>query len=413
MRFAKVGPTLLTKGIAMKTTSKAEQAAVIAHRHDFRIPEELSRDQQYAWLAQKLNRQSPNAVMTRHFRLELLCGWYGGYRFDGKSGPRKCANKTRAERSAVIFRAFDTLHELGYRIEDPLNLSAKHVEALVSHWADVQKLAPKTFQCYRSALSVFCDWTGKRNVVKPTNEYKKEGRQLQCSSVALRDKSWEGKGIDVAKLIGEIFAESPVTGAQLLAMQAFGLRPREALMFRPVTCVHGREIHVIQGGKSGRTRVVILETEEQMAAAAWLKAFVKDRGVDHLGWNEKTLQSAYDRMYNSFKKFGLTLNNLNITAYGLRHQFVHEILARHGILAPIKGGLPGQVSPEHQAAVFEKASIALGHARPQITAAYAGSFLKPIPAKPSAVGPATGYGTQPANVNFVFVASPSKPSTKD
>lgn len=363
----------------MERWSKADQAAVIAHRHDFRIPEGLSRDQQYAWLAKQLGRTPPRGVMTRHFRLELLCAWFGAYRFDGRRGPRKCSNKTRGERSAVIFRAFDTLHELGYRIEDPMNLSQKHMEALVEHWADVEKLAPKTFQCYRSAMNVFCGWLGKRDVVKPTKAYAKEGRELKCAAVATRDKSWDGNGIDVSALIEKVFQDSPVCGAQLLAMQAFGLRPKEALMLRPLTCIHETEVHIVAGSKNGRSRVIPIETEEQRKAGEWLKLFVKDRGIDYLGWHGKSLAQAYNRMSNTFRhKHGITLAKLDVTPYGLRHQFVHHILARHGIVVPVKGGTSGQVTEEELDFAMRKASQALGHARPQITGAYSGSFMRPV-----------------------------------
>jgi hypothetical protein len=274
-------------------------------------------------------------------------------------------------------RSFDTLHDLGYHIEDPRNFNTTHMDVLVKHWADTLKLAPKTFQSYRSAMSVFCGWLGKRDIVKPTRSYQADGRSLICTQAAQRDKSWDGNGLDVMKVIGELFADAPVVGAQLMAMQAFGLRPKEALMLRPLTCIHERELHVIQGSKSGRTRVIPIETDEQRWTANWLKEFVKERGVEHLGWKYLSLEQSYWRMFNTFKACGLSMAKLGVTSYGLRHQFIHALMARHGITPAVKGGTADQASKERIESVYTIAAVSTGHARPQITTAYSGSFGRP------------------------------------
>lgn len=80
--------------------------------------------------------------------------------------------RTMAHTGQVVYKAFSRLHEMGLKIEDPQNLSDKHIRALVRDWwLGPKRKAPKTIQNDLSRLRMFAGWIGKPNLVLTTIKY--------------------------------------------------------------------------------------------------------------------------------------------------------------------------------------------------------------------------------------------------
>jgi len=399
----------------MKTGSKASRPAPsavarnVAAAVNFETPTGLTRAQRYAWTSRKLGRDMP-AVATWHWRLDLLVNWYGSFRRDGTKGVRDCAHETRVQRSSRLFMCFEQLRALGYKVQDPLNLTGAHVDALVKCWIEEKQYSDSTINNRLSALRVFCDWVGKVGIVKGTHEYATPERPLKRSGSADRDKSWSGNGVDVEAMVEKVFKLDDVVGAQLVAMSAFGLRAREARMLEPLLCIQDHQVLLIKGPKGGLSRVVPIETEQQRQSARWLKAFAEKQPVPYLGWRGRNLQQARRRMYYILEKAGITVDESGVTAHGLRHEYVHNSMIRMGLIPAVKGGTKDQMPTERRDLVFRYASRLTGHSRASITCAYSGSFHKAVAPEPTTPYSAAFYSLTPQALNPV-ADSPAQSST--
>lgn len=89
--------------------------------------------------------------------------------------PRDSSRKTRLERRSSLRLVFAQLRQLGYRLESPVGLKPKHIQALYVYWQK-RELAPKTIHGLFSNVRTFCKWIGKDGMVEDIGEYA-EGRE--------------------------------------------------------------------------------------------------------------------------------------------------------------------------------------------------------------------------------------------
>jgi hypothetical protein len=88
-----------------------------------------------------------------------------------------------------------------------------------------------------SFLRGLASWLSKPGFIRPPAFYGLELAEYQRSAINERDKSWSAQGLDVDGLIDKVAAFDPYVGGMLRLIRAFGLRKREAIMFRPNECV--------------------------------------------------------------------------------------------------------------------------------------------------------------------------------
>jgi integrase len=302
--------------------------------------------------------------------------------------PKSVSYKTQSERACSLFRCFNDLHALGYKIRNPYCLGGRHIRVLVQDWTGAQPrarrrtLSPSMVQTELSHLRTFANWIGKPGLVLPAESYVDDPARVTRRAAATADKSWPAHRVDPDRVIEDIAVHDPWVGAQLRLARAFGLRIKEALMIQPrlAECPAGDvgdpsgfvggALEVTRGTKGGRLRRVPIDTPAKRAALDAAKALLRSDS-QYLANPARSLIQNLDRLTNVMKKFGVTRNALGVTPHGLRHEYAgdrYEALA--GVSTPVRGGPPVDPATDQQARL--QVAQELGHARVQITAAYLG-----------------------------------------
>ena len=287
--------------------------------------------------------------------------------------------------------------EQRFKLTSPRNLKQKHIRALVNDW-----LAREHSVAYlHNKLSVwrlFCGWIGKPNLVPGTAEVIADPRYQHRSQVAVTDKTWSGCGIDVAKKIQEIGLMDARVAMVLELMRVFSLRQKEASLLCPHLSDQGVYLDINRGTKGGRARTHKIDTPEQRAVLERAKVLVTDlKGC--LIPQEMSLKRWKNRLYYVLRKHRINRKNVGTSTHGLRHDGLNKLYEEiTGAKSPVKGGKPGEVSPETDRFARQQVAETAGHGKPSVSAAYLGGVLRDK--KPTAVvpdPPAASESTDPEN----------------
>lgn len=298
--------------------------------------------------------------------------------------------KTRYERANFLRHFFRELESRGgfKKAPDPRNLGQRHIQAAVDLWRK-DGLKPSTIQTYLSFLRGLASWLSKPGFIRPPAYYGLELAEYQRSGINERDKSWSAQGVDVDDLIDKVAAFDPYVGGMLRLIRAFGLRKREAIMFRPNECVvnfadtglplaekQGEEyVWIRQGAKGGRPRFVPMNTPRRRQAVASTQRIAFWDSHAHTGDPDRDLKQNMVRFGYVLRKFGITSKGLGITAHGLRHEaLIEEYIAITGQEPPLRGGGEGLTREQEDAARLAVSRLA-GHNRGRASAAYLGAVL--------------------------------------
>jgi integrase len=321
--------------------------------------------------------------------------------------PKGVSNKTMHERASSLFRSFGLLRRLGFQI-DPDHLAGRHIQALVDYWTCNARVADRCgqhgvamlerahsaayIQQQLSFLRVYADsWIAKPGMVHPLASYVDEPARFRRSGVATEDRSWDGNAVEFKRIVEKVAAIDARVAAQLALLLAFGLRRKEAVMFKPHVAVVSRHdvpasqhvseryaaiLRIERGTKGGRLRLVEIRNDEQRLALERVLPFAP-HASSHLGHPGISLKQCLKRFDNVMRKAGVTRRQLGVTAHGLRHQFAQEFhVELTDVRAPIRGGDACADAATLNAALLEIARQ-LGHNRPAITCAYLGSLVRP------------------------------------
>lgn len=294
----------------------------------------------------------------------------------GRSG--NVSHKTRDDRAHSIKLGFEELLELGFKIENPYNLSEKHIVALAQYWEHKQ-LAASTIQTRLSAFRNFAIWIGKKGMIKDSVVYVKDKKSVTRSLAAQSDKSWTGNQIDVDKAIANINAFDPFVGIQLKMIRVFGLRRKEAIMLQPVICDAGHVLEIRKGAKGGRSRFVLIDTELKRVVVEEAKQFVLSGGSKvngHLGNPDLTLVQNLEHYSYVLGKFGFSKKQLGVTGHGLRAEFAIVRLVENEIEPSVRGGTGQHEDKVKTKIVYFKLVEELGHSDYRKVAAYAGKIIR-------------------------------------
>jgi integrase len=304
------------------------------------------------------------------------------------NGDRRVGRLTKQSRIQKLYQGFHELIELGFKIQNPRNFNEKHMKALASYWEE-KGLSASTIQNRISVFRTFADWIGKEGMIKKSETYVSDQKNVKRSQVAKRDMSWTAAGFDIVAKLQEIEAYSKHAAAQLLMIQAFGLRRMEALSFKPnrnwehVPGTQHGAIRVRDGTKGGRERIIVVSTDAQINALNYARAIAGSKPAATIGYPYMTLEQSCKRYNYVLSKFGLTKKELGVTGHGLRHQYANNRFEElSGMDSPVRAKiLPEAKTPEMIENIqYAKSRVSeeLGHSRTAITAAYIGNerYLK-------------------------------------
>lgn len=193
------------------------------------------------------------------------------------------------------------------------------------------------------------------------------------------DKSWTAAGIDPTVLFNTVEQHDWRVGLQMKLMGAFGLRRKEAVVFKPHMADLGIALRVRDGTKGGRERVVPIETPEQRALLDYAKSKVPNvkGSICHPDLN---LEQAIRRFNYVAEKFGVTKRGLGITSHGLRHQHLNDLYEKlTGVPSPVRSNnLTADLDALTHDIARARISQEAGHTRLGISNAYIGARTIPV-----------------------------------
>lgn len=302
-------------------------------------------------------------------KLAVLLGKYGSKTSDQR---KAASHQTHNKRSQILYASFKELRDLGYKLDEPANLKPKHIEALVKLW-EKDGQSPSTIQNKISVFRVFSKWIGKEGMILASESLVQTPGAATRSYVAKEPKGWTAKGVSTG-LIEQVEQFDSRVGIQLRACLVFGLRMKETLELKPHRVDKGDYMVVSDGTKGGRARVVPINTKEKRDLLEQCKKLVGHAKNAYLGDPEFTLTQNRRRFYYVLDKFGITVDDLGVTAHGLRHEYVNGRYEQiTGDKSPVEGGTISIENPELDLSARTEIAEEVGHTRPSIVSCYSGS----------------------------------------
>lgn len=284
---------------------------------------------------------------------------------------------TQAKRRTAIKEGFNVLaKEFHCRLVSPRQFKERHMFKLVGHWEEKRCADIQTrIGYFRTFGNV---WLGKGggNMIKDSAKYAKNPESVRRRYVTNIDKTWSGNGADMVEKTRIVTALDPIVGGVFELCATFGLRLKEALLFRPHLDDHGDRIFV-RCGKGGRSRFVHLEMEGplrdyQREVLARLKRIVTNSAASMIP-DDKTFVSGRRRVYYILDKAGIGRKLNGVTLHGLRHEYAVAYYQTHlNVAAPMKDDHQ-KPDPQLEQQVKEDLSENLGHSRTHIVGCYIGS----------------------------------------
>lgn len=282
---------------------------------------------------------------------------------------------TQSDRANVIFGFFNNLRQSGFKVE-PRNIKKKHVKCVVQIW-EKQRLSGGTIQKYLSVMRQYAEWINKPGLIGEAEEFLENPKSIARNYIATTDKSWDDKAeIDKYRLITEIFIKDQYVGIQLLMQDAFGLRRKEAVSFRPYLNEKNGMIFVTDGTKGGKQRWLPIDNDYKRAVIKKAQQFVNYTQA-HLGNPQLNLVQNLERYeYIIGKVFKMNKKTIGVSGHGLRAGFAMRELEVRGLLPVLKGGKIGELDKAEEKRIRIEVAELLGHHRTRVTTAYSGAETK-------------------------------------
>lgn len=285
------------------------------------------------------------------------------------------STKTASDRHVVSLLVFRQLREAGYALKSVFGLSRKHIGVLAKLW-ESQSLCAATMQTRFSHLRWLAKAIGKEGLVSAPTDYGVAPEAVERTYAAEVDKSWSTNNVEVDAILAKVAALDSLVACQLRLMYEFGLRAKEAILIRPALSHAGDSLRVEEGTKGGRSRVVPIRYEGQIAALEAAKVMAKSCKRGTLIPVGATYDMARNRFYYVVRLAGISKAMLGVTSHGLRHQYANDLYEELSGQPSVVRGASEILNRAADKAAREAVTQDLGHARLDVTPAYTGP-MKP------------------------------------
>lgn len=266
------------------------------------------------------------------------------------------------------------LSELNMPIQNLGEFSPRHVAALTRFY-ESEGLSASSLQKKNTVLRRFGTWMGKPDMAPRLKDLVTDPSRAMRSYSAVESKAWSTSGVDPEAVFKRMDLECPVAGLHLRLQHAYGLRPREVVMLKPLTADQGKNLFVTDGTKGGRARMVPIDTPRKRELLEKAKEIARGNARGVLSAKPgMSLKQAINRYYNLARKVGVGRGpgKLGVTLHGLRHEFAGSLYKQiTGVEAPVNGGRIED--PDLVRHALQVTSEQLGHGRKYAGAAYLGS----------------------------------------
>lgn len=303
--------------------------------------------------------------------IKQIASFFGGFRIPAAIGrKRKASYRTQEDYQTRMNTFVRTLRELNMPVRNLDEISKKQVRLYFEHMEREGKSAVWMANI-NTAIRRFGIWIGKPELCPPLGELMHEPWSGKRRIAAQKDHTWGHD--ELTGVLDQVQDVCPMTALHIRLASLFGHRVQEFLMFRPTDAVQGDYIHLKEGTKGGRTRMVPIETDEQRK---WLNVAM-DEAAHHpfgrlMAKEGMTLAQARNHFYNVLRICGVSKKNIGLTPHGLRHSYACNLYEQFtGEKAPIQGGAP--IDPELDRRARLEIARRLGHGRVSVTTSYIGS----------------------------------------
>lgn len=285
------------------------------------------------------------------------------YRLLGIASIRENSYATQAKRMQVLKRIANMLWAKFHGLKLG-NIKEKHCLYVVDQLSH-HKSAKTELSHFRWILEKI----GKPHLLPRDNVSLGIEKRIVVSNI---NKSWIGKA-DILSKIGEVSKLDETVGYVLGLCLFFGLRLKEAALFRPDQNIHEGHIDVILGTKGSRPRRVAIKDKEQIEFLRLLRE--KIRPGRSIVPPDCSFVEFRNKFYHRIRKSGITRNH-GLSVHGLRHTYAclrYEELT--GGKAPVvrdKVLKENLINKDKDTAARRQIAHELGHGRISVTSAYVG-----------------------------------------
>lgn len=292
----------------------------------------------------------------------------------GTGRARTVSLRTTADYRERTLSFLETLETLNMKANNLHQISPKQVQAVFAEM-EKQGMSASRLANTNTTIRRLGVWLGKPNMCPTLPNLMDEPWKARRRQAAHAPKDWEANGAEVLDVIEQVSCICETTALHLRLAHQFGVRVQEFLMFKPLEAERygGTMIHLREGTKGGRARMVPIETQEQRDLMVEVKRAAAGNKKGLLIYEEgATLRQAIMHFYYVLEVAGINRKTHGITAHGLRHGYacrMYKLLTGHE--PPVLGGpvLPPEVDRKARLDIAER----LGHSRVDVTSAYLGS----------------------------------------
>lgn len=238
------------------------------------------------------------------------------------SNKRHASYKTKYNHLKESLRFVDVLRELGYGVKLWKNITNKHVQKVVTHWAD-KGLSIATIKEYLSGVRLVARFWGNDRIAKDNSAFGL-GKREYISNV---DRSLPQETFDMVinKFETSVLDHDRRFAGMFKLQRYLGLRVEESMKFRPFNnYLENGQVLVSYGTKGGRDRILKEITPQGIDAIHYARSLVaKGRNLipAHVDMTEAKFRNRY---YARLSMLGVTRENAGASSHGNRHAYMHN-----------------------------------------------------------------------------------------
>ena len=260
------------------------------------------------------------------------------------------SKETRRKREGALRAVCRFLHET-FRLQRLKNLKPKHIDRLLKEWRD-RGVSVGEIQNRLSYIRWLAERLGKDRLISTSNAdlgLEKRERYTHAGKTMPEDKREE--------IIGRL--DNDKDKMMILCGRHFGMRFKEAALFRPYQDVDGNILWIKRGTKGGRPRFIRLVNDAQWAVLEGLRwvangkeGCLVDPAKQYKSWKSTTykrfraagLSREVDHVFHDLRRTWADEEFARLRAKGLSIRAAATIVAKrlgHNRLEVLKWYLPG------------------------------------------------------------------------